>query len=90
MNLKATSNNSKKKGYKMANIIKVDGTMKPGKVGKIEINVGDTVVRGAKLLSIESAKGNSIVKTRFAGTVSKISIEEGATVKLGDVLVEIE
>lgn len=74
----------------MANIIKVDGTMKPGKIGKIEISTGDTVNRGDKLLSIESAKGNSIVKTRFAGTVSKISVEEGATVKMGDVLVEIE
>ncbi len=74
----------------MANIIKVDGTMKPGKVGKIEVNTGDTVTRGDKLLSIESAKGNTVVKTRYAGTVSKIAIEEGNTVKLGDVLVEIE
>jgi len=74
----------------MANIIKVDGTMKPGKVGKIEVSAGATVARGDKILSIESAKGNSIVKTKFSGTVAKVAVEEGATVKLGDVLVEIE
>lgn len=74
----------------MANIVKVDGTMKPGKVCKIDVAVGDSVKRGDKLLQIESAKGNAIVKSRFAGTVKNVAVAEGANVKLGDVLVEIE
>lgn len=62
---------------------------KQGKVGKIAKNVGDTVKIGDKLLQIESVKGATVIKSKFNGEV-KTLVEEGANVKIGAVLAEIE
>ncbi len=69
---------------------KMEKNAKTGKVGKIAKAVGDTVKRGEKLLQVESAKGNTIIKARVNGTITAFSVEEGARVKVGDELLEIE
>ncbi len=61
-----------------------------GKVGKIAKAVGDTVKRGEKLLQVESAKGNTIIKSTVNGTITAFAVTEGARVKVGDELLEIE
>lgn len=69
---------------------KMEKNAKTGRVGKIAKAVGDTVKRGEKLLQIESAKGNTVIKSRVNGTITAFSVTEGARVKVGDELLEIE
>ncbi len=69
---------------------KMEKNAKTGRVGKIAKAVGDTVKRGEKLLQVESAKGNTIIKSKVNGTITAFSVTEGARVKVGDELLEIE
>jgi len=69
---------------------KMEKNAKTGRVGKIAKAVGDTVKRGEKLMQIESAKGNTIIKSKVNGTITAFSVTEGARVKVGDELLEIE
>jgi len=69
---------------------KMEKNAKTGRVGKIAKAVGDTVKRGEKLLQVESAKGNTIIKSKINGTITAFSVTEGARVKVGDELLEIE
>jgi pyruvate/2-oxoglutarate dehydrogenase complex dihydrolipoamide acyltransferase (E2) component len=69
---------------------KMEKNAKNGKVGKIAKAVGDSVKRGEKLMQIESAKGNTIIKSKVNGTITAFAVTEGARVKVGDELLEIE
>lgn len=53
---------------------------KTGKVGKINVKIGDKVACGEILAQVETAKGNRPIKTISEGTVSKILCEEGAEI----------
>jgi len=69
---------------------KMEKNAKTGKVGKIAKAVGDTVKRGEKLMQIESAKGNTVIKSKVNGTITAFAVSEGARIKVGDELLEIQ
>lgn len=69
---------------------KLFGHATNGKVGKINIKIGDTVKNGDVLFQIESSKGNSPFKSNFNGKIEKILVNEGETIKTGDVLFIVE
>lgn len=75
---------------KQIKLDKLDKNQKQGKVTKLAVNVGDTIAKGDKLMSIEGAKGATVIKSKFDGTVSAVAVEEGKQAKLGAVLVEVE
>jgi len=59
----------------------------PGTVVDVDVNVGDKVTRGQKLLVLEAMKMENEIVAPHDGTVSKISVAAGALVNAGDVLV---
>jgi len=59
----------------------------PGTVVDIDVNVGDTVTKGQKLLVLEAMKMENEIVAPHDGTVSKVSVTAGALVNAGDVLV---
>lgn len=69
---------------------KLDKNSKMGKVGKISKKVGDTIKKGEKILQVEAVKGNTVIKSKVNGTITEIVVNEGAKVKIGDLLAKIE
>ncbi len=66
------------------------GAPMPGKVFKIQVNVGDEVKAGDTLLSTEAMKMETNIKAKEDGTVKKILFQEGDQVQQEDLLVELE
>ncbi len=62
----------------------------PGSVWEIKVAEGDQVEEDQVVIVLEAMKMENEILTDFAGTVSKILVEKGQTVKAGDPLVEIE
>ncbi|HIU26459.1 MAG TPA: acetyl-CoA carboxylase biotin carboxyl carrier protein subunit [Candidatus Copromorpha excrementigallinarum] len=62
----------------------------PGSVWEIKVAEGDTVEEDQVVIILEAMKMENEILTDFAGTVKKILVEKGQTVKAGDPLVEIE
>jgi len=61
-----------------------------GTVWKVDCQVGDTVVEGDTVVTLESMKMEMPVEAEEKGTVKEILCEEGQTVNEGDVLVVLE
>ncbi len=61
-----------------------------GTVWKIECQVGDKVVEGDTVATLESMKMEMPVEAEGEGTVKEIRCEEGQAVNEGDVLVVLE
>ena len=61
-----------------------------GVVWKVECKVGDTVVEGDTVITLESMKMEMPVEAEDAGTVKEILCEEGQAVNEGDRLVVLE
>jgi len=59
----------------------------PGTIVDIDVNVGDKVTKGQKLLVLEAMKMENEIVAPHDGTVSEISVAAGALVNAGDVLV---
>lgn len=59
----------------------------PGTIVDIDVNVGDKVTRGQKLLVLEAMKMENEIVAPQDGTISEISVTAGALVNAGDVLV---
>lgn len=59
----------------------------PGTIVDIDVNVGDKVTRGQKLLVLEAMKMENEIVAPQDGTVSEISVTAGTLVNAGDVLV---
>lgn len=68
----------------------LSGHAQEGKVGKIHKNPGDVIEENDILMEIESNKGNVAVKSTAAGQIQSMKVEEGADVKIGDVLATVE
>ncbi len=64
--------------------------MTPGVVARVLVDAGQTVEKGQGLVVISAMKMESTLSAPYAGTVTAVPFEEGASVKPGDVLVEIE
>lgn len=69
---------------------KLSGESKKGKVGKINIKIGDEIKAGDLLLQVESEKGNIPIKSNASGIIEKIAIDEGDTINIGDLLFEVD
>ena len=59
----------------------------PGTIIDIDVNVGDTVTRGQKLLVLEAMKMENEIVAPKDGTVNEICVTSGALVNAGDALV---
>lgn len=59
----------------------------PGTIIDIDVNVGDKVTRGQKLLVLEAMKMENEIVAPHDGTVSEICVQAGALVNAGDALV---
>jgi len=66
------------------------GAPMPGKVATISVSLGQTVTKGARLLSIEAMKMETAVYSPRDGKIAKIHVRPGAAVATGDLLVEVE
>lgn len=62
------------------------GHEKTSKIGKINVSVGDQVEIGQQLLQLESKKGNTPFKSKYAGKIDEILVSEGQEIALGHVL----
>ena len=61
-----------------------------GKVLKLFVAVGDKVVAGQKLISIEAMKMENEIHASLDGTVAKIAVAAGQPTQPGDILMVIE
>lgn len=59
----------------------------PGTIIDIDVNVGDAVTRGQKLLVLEAMKMENEIVAPHDGTVSEICVQAGALVNAGDAVV---
>jgi biotin carboxyl carrier protein len=62
----------------------------PGKVVAIDVEVGEAVTRGQRLLIIEAMKMENDVKSPRDGVVKSVRVIPGAAVEAGESLVELE
>lgn len=62
----------------------------PGKVLSIKCKLGDAVQAGQTVLILESMKMENAIMAPKSGTVKEVSVSEGGTVALGDLLLVIE
>ncbi len=61
----------------------------PGTVRRVLVAVGDVVEPGHALVVLEAMKMETTLRAEIAGTVSAVSVSEGAMVDAGAVLIEI-
>ncbi len=59
-------------------------------VVSIDVNVGDAVEEGQKLITLEAMKMNTIVAAPAAGTVKAVLVSAGDGVEEGQALIEVE
>lgn len=62
----------------------------PGKVFKINVNVGDTVKEGQDVIILEAMKMENNIATPYSGVVRQIFVGVGENVPAGGKLIEIE
>ena len=69
-------------------VVKIDSVKAPmpGLVRGIKVKVGDTVSTGDPLLILEAMKMENVIKSPGDGTISAISVEEGASVEKNEVM----
>ncbi len=73
----------------MENITHISSAM-PGMVVNININIGDKIKKGDKLLSIETMKMETTLHAEYSGEVKEILVKSGSQVSTGDLLLIIE
>ena len=62
----------------------------PGKVISVEVEKGDAVIKGQKLLTLEAMKMEHTLTAPFDGTVAELNASAGAQVQVDALLVMIE
>lgn len=62
----------------------------PGKILTIDIEVGQEVVKGDKLMILEAMKMENVIKSPADGKIKKINIKEGESVEKNHVLIDFE
>lgn len=75
------------------NAPKGGGTIKaplPGTILSVHVKVGDSVVMGQRLLSLEAMKMENNIDSDKEGKVSSIKVKKGDAVMEGDVLIVVE
>lgn len=71
-------------------IKKLNGHDKEGKIGKVNVKIGDEVKSGDVLFTIESSKGSLKYKSDFDGKITALNIKAGDIVKLKQEVAAIE
>ena len=66
------------------------GASMPGMVFNVAVHVGDDVVPGQKLLTLEAMKMQTAVTAEIAGQVAEFHVHAGTQVEAGDLLVVID
>ncbi len=61
----------------------------PGKVVSVDVNPGDRVEKGDRLVTIEAMKMHNYINAPQAGKVSSIFVTVGSTVEKGQTLLQI-
>ena len=61
----------------------------PGKVVSVDVNLGDMVEKGDRLLTIEAMKMHNYINAPQSGKVSSIFVTMGSTVEKGQTLLQI-
>jgi pyruvate carboxylase len=62
----------------------------PGKVSKIDVEVGEAVSKGQPLLALEAMKMETTVYAQHDAKVGRIEVNPGSIVEAGDLLVELQ
>ncbi len=62
----------------------------PGRIIAVDVSVGDVVVTGQKLVTLEAMKMEHSLTAPFDGTVAELSAETGGQVSEGTLLVRVE
>ncbi len=62
----------------------------PGLVLEVAVAVGQTVVKGDKVLILEAMKMENVIKATGDGVVKAVHISKGIAVEKGQLLIEIE
>jgi biotin carboxyl carrier protein len=62
----------------------------PGKVIDIAVNVGDRVTTGQTVICIEAMKMENNIRADKDGIIKTVSVQAGAIVIEGELLIEIE
>jgi 3-methylcrotonyl-CoA carboxylase alpha subunit len=62
----------------------------PGRIIAVEVAVGDAVVKGQKLLTLEAMKMEHSLTAPFDGVVAELNAEAGAQVQVDALLVRIQ
>lgn len=62
----------------------------PGKVLSIQVNAGDAVTKGQRLIVLEAMKMETPLPCPCTGTVSEVKVSVGSKVSPGQVLMVIE
>jgi biotin carboxyl carrier protein len=65
-------------------------TQMPGKVVKINVKVGDKVVKGQTILILEAMKMENEIKAGVDGEIKSINVKDGQALDAGTLMVEIE
>ena len=66
------------------------GSSIPGMVSKVNVKPGDKVEENQVVAIIEAMKMETSVVARMAGTVDQVLVQEGASVKAGELLMTIK
>ena len=66
------------------------GASIPGAVSSINVKVGDEIEEGQTVIIIEAMKMETATAARMSGIVEEILVEEGQTVKGGQLLIKIK
>jgi biotin carboxyl carrier protein len=62
----------------------------PGMVLEVNVKVGDSIVKGDKILILEAMKMENVIKSPGDGTVKKVNIQKGSAVEKGQILIELD
>lgn len=66
------------------------GSSMPGMIVNVAVKVGDSVVKGQKLLLLEAMKMQTVIAAEVPGVVKEIHVTAGTNVETGDLLVTIQ
>ena len=66
------------------------GSTMPGMVVTVAVEVGDKIVKGQKLITLEAMKMETTVNAEVDATVAKINVSAGVQVETGDLMIELQ
>ncbi|HAJ99150.1 MAG TPA: acetyl-CoA carboxylase biotin carboxyl carrier protein subunit [Bacteroidales bacterium] len=78
-----------RKAYQTPNP-KIITSFMPGNIPDVFVMIGDVVVEGQKLCTLEAMKMKNVIYSPCSGTVKSINVEPGKMVPKNFVLIEIE